>query len=432
MSGCIELRAIEHTRHTLTVRAWVASDRGRTTSELLRFRGAATTTYRWPDVNLDDLARAMGAEAFERLAFHIAAFELNKLCVLEPDVLDFGPWARFATRAFEQVWRQVFRHVWAQWRFENDRPHYLGPRFDTIEAALRPVARSGSGTLLFCGGGKDSLVAARLLERAGCAFDSYAYAHGIYGAAEPQHRLIDGLLDHLAPRRRFRADIEDDFLQAGMVAAETPSSLFGALPVALAQGHARLVLGHERSAESPNLIWRGEPVNHQWGKSLAAEILLGDYIAQELVSGLDVFSLLAPVHDVVIFELLRDETTAVRATHSCNIAKPWCRRCPKCCYVWLGYRAHLPRALVDDIFGGEDLLAIPENQRNFEQLFSQRPFECVGEVDESRVFLGKLDPRERACLIERYTTVSDEHRIPADLAAGILPQLHAAAARARK
>src|SRR5262249_20596157 len=161
-----------------------------------------------------------------------------------------------------------------QWRYENDRPDYLGPRFATVENAPSPMRREGRGTLLFCGGGKDSLVAARLLERAGATFDSYVYSHSIYGDAEPQHRLIDGLLAHLAPQKRWRATIEADFLRPGMVAAETPSSIFGALPVALAGGHARLVLAHERSANAPNLVWHGEAVNHQWGKSLAAEQLL--------------------------------------------------------------------------------------------------------------------------------------------------------------
>jgi len=383
----------------------------------------ATTTYHYPDVDLEALD--------ERIAFHIAAFEINKLCALEPEVIDFGEWTRFVTPAFAKLWSEVFRRVWAQWRFENQRD-YRGPRIETVASPAQPLARTGDATLLFCGGGKDSLVAARLLERADCAFDSYAYAHDIYGPAEPQHRLIDALLDHLTPRRRFRAQITDDFLRPGMVAAETPSSLFGALPLALAHGHGRLVFAHERSANAPNLMWRGEPVNHQWGKSLEAERLLADYIARELVAGLEVFSVLAPVHDVVIFQLLRDEpVAAIRATHSCNLRKPWCRRCPKCCYVWLGYRAHLPRALVDEMFGGEDLLAVPENAAIFEQLLSQKPFECVGEIDEARLFRGGLDARERAALLDRYAMVSDEHRIPADLAPRILPQLRAAAARAR-
>ena len=374
----------------------------------------ATTTYRYPDVGAID----------ERIAFHIAAFELNKYCALEPDELDFGEWSRFATHAFGALWREVFRRVWAQWRFEH-KSHYLGPRFATVDAAPEPLKKTGDATLLFCGGGKDSLVAARLLTN----FDSYAYAHSIYGPAAPQHALIDRLLDQLGPRHRLRAAIDDDFLRPGMVAAETPSSIFGALPIALAHGHGRLVLAHERSANSPNLVWNGEPVNHQWGKSLEAERLIGDYIARELVSGLEVFSLLMPIHDVVIFELLRNDP-AIRFTHSCNVRKPWCRRCPKCCYVWLGYRAHLPREIVDEIFG-EDLLAVPENAPIFRQLLTEKPFECVGEIDEARLFAGGLDPAERARLIDRYAIVSDQHRIPPDLAARVLPLMRAAAARVR-
>jgi hypothetical protein len=410
MPGRVELRAIERTPHSLIVRAW-AVDR------------EATVTYEYPpsiDPTLID----------ERIAFHIAAFELNKYCALEPDTLDFGPWSRFATHAFGALWREVFRRVWAQWRFENNRPDYLGPRFDTVDDTPPLLLPTDDGTLLFCGGGKDSLVAGMLLRTARCTFASYAYAHSIYGPAAPQHDLIDRLVTQLFPRMRERVTITDDFLRPGMVAAETPSSIFGVLPIALAHGYNRLILAHERSANAPNFIWNGEPVNHQWGKSLEAERLIGEYIRRELICGLDVFSLLMPIHDVVIFELLRG-IEAVRYTHSCNVRKPWCRRCPKCCYVWLGYRAHLPRALVDEIFGGEDLLAVPENAPIFRRLLSDKPFECVGEIDEARLFAGGLDPAERARLIDRYAIVSDEHRIPPDLAAAVLPLMRAAAARAR-
>jgi hypothetical protein len=98
--------------------------------------------------------------------------------------------------------------------------------------------------------------------------------------------------------------------------------------------------------------------------------------------------------------------------------------------VYLGYRAHLPRALVDEIFG-EDLLAVPENAPIFRKLLTDKPFECVGEIEEAQLFKGGFAPAERARLYDRYATVSDQHRIPPDLAAAVLPLLRAAAARAR-
>ena len=62
------------------------------------------------------------------------------------------------------------------------------------------------------------------------------------GRREPQHALIDGLLDHLHPTERLRHWVYDDLLDVpverlapelgvrSVTAAETPASLFGALP----------------------------------------------------------------------------------------------------------------------------------------------------------------------------------------------------------
>ncbi|MGH2534463.1 MAG: hypothetical protein ACRDJW_19520 [Thermomicrobiales bacterium] len=167
--------------------------------DALRF----TTSYWYSDVDLLAIERALGRPFFRKLVFHIAAFEANKLGSLAPDRFDLGPFADLYTDAFERLWRTVFRRVWAQWRYEHDRPHYDGPRIDgTSRACPSPVAIGRPGpveALVFRGGGKDSLVAMRLLEEAGIPYASYAYAHSIYGRAETQHRLIDGLLDACRP-----------------------------------------------------------------------------------------------------------------------------------------------------------------------------------------------------------------------------------------
>ena len=106
------------------------------------------------------------------------------------------------------------------------------------------------------------------------------------------------------------------------ICAETPAAIMGAIPVALAHGYQYMSLGHERSADSLNLVWHatGEGINHQWGKSLEAELLIDNYIRQHLISGLTYFSLLKPIHDVVIFSLLNDDRPAVARTHSSTFA----------------------------------------------------------------------------------------------------------------
>lgn len=453
----LRLLAVDRSRHQLAFRFGIGD---------LRFASS-----QWYDtVDLHALEARYGRAFLDRLAFHVAAFEINKIASLRPTAVDWGPWSRFATPAFTALWRAVFHHVWAQWRFENDAPHAAPPPFvatapDDAPAPVE-IAPGPVDMLAFCGGGKDSLVAAHLLARADTPFDTFAYSHAIYGAAAPQHRLIDGLVDHLPARRRHRAWGYDDFLDSPVIAlcgadfgarsltaAETPASIFAALPIILSHGHRHLVLGHEASANVGNLVWSatGEDVNHQWGKSYAAECLLNDYLATHLVANARYFSILQPIHDVLIFDLLRDRLDAVPSTHSCNVAKPWCKRCAKCAYVWVNYLAHLPESLVDGMFE-DNLFDAPENRLHFEQMLglgAHTPFECIGQIDEARLafalcaakgrrgaaldaFRAALpDHDPRACL-DRYLSVDDSrHGIPPALAEKLLPLLRARAVEAR-
>ena len=73
--------------------------------------------------------------------------------------------------------------------------------------------------------------------------------------------------------------------------------MFAALPLVLCFGYRHLIVAHERSADFGNLVWdrTGEEINHQWGKSLAAERLLSRYVAGELVSSVGYWSLLKPI-----------------------------------------------------------------------------------------------------------------------------------------
>ncbi len=408
-------------------------------------------TVWYEDVDLDALAAQHG-ELVERLAFHVAMFQLNTTCSLQPATIELGPYARFATARFRALWQTVFHRVWGQWRWQHDS-EYAGPRFvDPIAPPVTAVPTPAGPVelLAFCGGGKDSLVALALLERADLRFATLGYAHSSYGNADAQHALIERVAATTARSRRERQWVLDDFadapLGASILAAETPASVFAALPLALARGYRGLVVAHEASANTANLVWRGEPINHQWGKSAEAEALLDDHVRSELLADVRYFSVLQPVHDEVIFELLARDAARAPLTHSCNVAKPWCGRCAKCAYVWLQMAAHLPAEIVAATFGA-DLGERPENDRWFRELFGlteHSPFECVGSPAEARLALAllprPLGPRMK-CLAEevgplavatlaRPLVAIGAHAMPPDVAAKIVPQLIAAAAAA--
>jgi hypothetical protein len=349
--------------------------------------------YRYSDVDFEDLRAQYGREFIDRLCFHIMALEAIPLASLQPGELDLGRFARFHNARFERLWRTVFIKAGAQWRYENRLPYYLGPAFSSPAAGVLAPVRAQSGpidTLCFCGGGKDSLAAMKLFESSSLPFSSYSYSHPAYGAAATQFTLIQYLLNATAAQQRHFLEIETDAAEdTGVLCAETPISIFGALPVALQHGYRSIVLGNERSADEPNLQWThtGEFVNHQWGKSLEAELLIGAYVSDELVSNLRCFSVLRPMHDTVIFNFLRRFPAAAKRTHSCNRKKPWCFECAKCAYVALGFNAYFPRELAREIVP-EALFDTPANQLLLRQLLgleAHKPFECVGETGEARL-----------------------------------------------
>ena len=420
----------------------------------------------YEDVELDALAHTYGDELLDRLAFHVALFHVNALCSLRPDAIELGPWAHFATPRFRALWRTVVERVWAQWRWEHQTRAETAPRFvDPPGPSTRAIHEAPGPVelLAFCGGGKDSLVALKLLERAGLPFATLGYAHSIYGNATHQHVLLDRIGAATTRVRAERQWISDDFLDApvhalrpelevrSLLAAETPASVFAALPLALARGYRGLVVAHEASANVPNLVWHGEPINHQWGKSWDAEQLIDAYVREELLADVRYFSVLQPVHDELIFELLARDAELAPLAHSCNVRKPWCGECAKCAYVWLQMAAHLPPRIVDATFADVgDLGERAGNDRWFRELFGladHSPFECVGSTREALLALallprplgprmqrfadalGVLDARELARpLIE----IGAHHGMPAHVAASVMPQLHAAAASARR
>lgn len=274
------------------------------------------------------------------------------------------------------------------------------------------------------------------------------------------------LLDHGSPQHRRLLWVFDDFLDSPVLhlgskkysktltAAETPSSVFAAIPFALQYGYRYLQLGHERSADTGQVIWdkTGENINHQWGKSLYAEELINDYIQKYLVDGLCYYSILKPVYDVVIFNLLRRDLGAIINTHSCNEKKPWCYKCPKCAYVWLNYMAWLPTEIVNQVFDGVNLFNIEENQISYRQLVgasSQLPFECIGQAEESQLafelcrlkgisgramdmYKGLNLQVEMRTILDKYTEVDQPSKhFPSQVWDRVLPQFVTASNEAR-
>lgn len=459
----LKLDSLTRSRHQISVCYWLND---------LRF----TTSYWYDTVDFHFLESHYGEAAMRRIYFHILAFEAMKIACLKPDIFDLGDFADCYTAEFDALWRELFDKSYRQWRYENNLPFYKGPTIFPQKSPLSadkqtPISPlEGDTDVLVCsGGGKDSLVMYKLLERAGIPFSSYSHASTVYGQVAKQFSLIENLLQHASPVRVHRnygfGDYVDNpvaqlYPEYGIEKMPEfdffcpPPSLFGLLPIVLQYGYKHIVVGYERSADESNLIWEetGEEINHQWFKSTESDRLLRNYINEELVSGIGYFSLLRPIYDATIFGLLQKDSHALKDTHSCNISKPWCERCAKCAYVYLACMAYLPEKVVRETFQN-NLFDLPENQIWYRELLGlekHKAFECVGEIEEVRLafeicrrkgvkgkaiemFAREFPELDCKAIAEKYTDVNyNNPEIPSAIAKQILPQMEEAASSAQK
>lgn len=425
-----------------------------------------STHYCYEQINFLALEQRYSSAILQRVYALIAALELTKFANLRCQQCDLGELSEAFSPGVAVPWSTIVNRVWAEWRYHHSAPLVPPPELicrGTPSHSSIVLSGAGVATLAFCGGGKDSLLSMRLLEAGGIPFSSFSYSRTCYGSQDQQHRLMSGLASTSSATRHHRLWINDSFhhfckqryaagaVVGGITEAETPLSVAAALPYALAFNYTDLVVGHERSADSGNGLFdgNGQEINHQWGKSFEAELLLNELVRNHVISGISYFSPLKPIHDSVIFTMLRDYQTEIGLTHSCNVSKPWCGRCAKCCYVLSGFFAYL-----DDLPPGLEavpaLLDEPNNQPLLAALAgrgSHRPFECVGEAGEmllalalcarkglrlSKALDAAASEADLVSLIDRYTAVAmNQHLMPASVQAKLLPLLQQGAHSAR-
>ena len=433
----------------------------------------------WYDFDLESLDGIYGNDFMEKVYAHCAAFSIYPLCSLNPDVLDWGSYSRWHTAEFERVWNKTWIGLSGQWRYENDITRTTAPGFVSKPSpatnAIEIEPLTPPTTLAFFGGGKDSLVMCELLSRAGISFSCMTFSHTLFGRTAVQQELCEKVINLLNSEyynHHHKLCIVGDFLdspvlesigkQVGVksfILGDLTGALFSAVPILLYYRYINITVGNERSSNAGNLVWErtGEEINHQWLKSNESVILLGDYIRQALISNAQYFSVLQLVYDPVIYTVATSCVDAATLTHSCNFIKPWCKRCPKCCYVWLMFMAFFPRDVVDEMFQGANLLDFPENEMHFVQMLglgSNKPFECIGEIDEAKfgfelcrrkglkgkameIYKGKLlqtmDDNALTSLITKYTTVysTENGPVPPTIWDRLLPILKRAGDDAR-
>jgi len=193
----------------------------------------------------------------------------------------------------------------------------------------------------------------------------------------------------------------DDTFFHGHVPVTAMVTLLGAV-AALATGRGGVVMSNEHSSSAINLRWRELDVNHQWSKSWDAEQLLADALGERVGPDLVVASFLRDRSEVWVAEIFSRLDAYHHVFRSCNRAfsqrldrrlDAWCGECDKCLFINLMLAPFLTRASLRDIFAHEPL-SDPAREGQLRVLVGEgvsfKPFECVGDPDESAVALAKV------------------------------------------
>jgi UDP-N-acetyl-alpha-D-muramoyl-L-alanyl-L-glutamate epimerase len=171
---------------------------------------------------------------------------------------------------------------------------------------------------------------------------------------------------------------------------------------AVASGRGGVAMSNEHSASLPNLRWRDRDINHQWSKSWNAEALIANAVMEAIGDELAVASFLRDRSEVWVASQFSRLTDFHHVFRSCNRAflqatqrrsSNWCGECDKCLFINLMLAPFLSRADLFTIFASEPL----STPARFDQLRTlvglgkdHKPFECVGDPDESAVALKRV------------------------------------------
>jgi hypothetical protein len=139
-------------------------------------------------------------------------------------------------------------------------------------------------------------------------------------------------------------------------------------------------------------------INHQYSKSESFEAGFRAVLAESLGAGLEYFSLLRPLSEVWIAAKFAEFPQYFDHFRSCNRAfqidpakrfDHWCGVCDKCAFIDLVLAPFVEEPVLQRVFRGQEPLANPELTETFRRLLAltpdAKPWECVGDVEESRV-----------------------------------------------
>ncbi len=284
----------------------------------------------------------------------------------------------------------------------------------------RRVTLDPERVLVPFGGGIDSVVTTtQLAPRLDRALFIVSPASGRFTPLE-ETASVSGL-----PIIRARRSLDPQLLHDdgaffhGHVPVTAMVTLLAAI-AAVASGRGGVVMSNEHSASIPNLRWGALDVNHQWSKSFEAERLLAEAIRERIGDELVVASFLRDRSEIWVGEIFSRLHQYHHVFRSCNRAfsqererrlATWCGECDKCLFINLMLAPFLDRSTLREIFRHEPL-SDPARDAQLRVLVGvgvdAKPFECVGDPDESAVALARVSELPEWRDVERLAELAHE------------------------
>lgn len=347
---------------------------------------------------------ALRSASAERLFLHLSlALSLSYWKMYCPrDVLPYTE----LTAHEASLWNTIYRDALGEFLYRNQIDPELRAPF-TGEAQMTAAPRSNVHDLAIVpfGGGKDSLLTLHLLQRANIPFEPFTLGtSSVQEQGLKRLRLhaqtIKRTLDPEMIRKSKSGEVYNGHVSITLIYALT------ATLVALLRDARWVIFSNEWSASEATVEWNGLAINHQWSKSLEAERVIRELIHMSVAPDLTTFSLLRPLTEVGIISRVAKELRPLFGSFSsCNRnfviasdrpqreqAAYWCGSCPKCAFVGLVFAVFVDKKTLKELIGSNPLEKA-ELLPIYEELVGhapQKPFECVGTVEEAQACLKAL------------------------------------------
>lgn len=349
--------------------------------------------------------------------------------------------------------QNYFENGLAEFMYQNKIPFDLFPKLECESSVKLPdianLSRKPRNNkyLLSHGGGKDSILSGELLSKANIPFSWFVMSYdGLRLDTIKKSIDISPQKDtFIVNQKPHPYNYAQKFvsLNGGYLGHKPMNAYLAFLGsfVAYLQNLKGFIVSNEASASVGNLKINDRDINHQYSKSFEFENNFRSFLEHNLSVGIDYFSLLRPLSEIEIAKRFLKYPKYLKAFMSCNAGietGSWCKKCPKCLFVYLMIYAYGGKKKAMSTFDNNELLSKDDLFKLFCELAGisgHKPFECVGEIDETRVLLTKITHHDQSRFMnlfrkkfgdnkhqqelrdleEKYSTLSNNHNIPTEL-----------------